>query len=148
MRFPTTEEQRPDGERHDTFGGRVAAMPAWKLLVAVALIATVVGAGVGTATALLVGDPGPRGPQGEAGPEGPEGPPGPPGDTSAAEDAVAGLAAELDDLDARLSDLESGGSVSDEDISDLQAQVDDLQAQVDDISSLASDLCFELDLIC
>ena len=141
MPSPTTEEQYRDGERRSSARDPVASMPTWKLLTAVALIATVVGAGVGTATTLLVGDPGPAGPQGERGPAGPGGPPGPPGDTSAAEDAVASLAAELDDLDSRVSELEAGGQVSEDDIADLQSQIDDL-------SSLASDICFELDLLC
>jgi hypothetical protein len=140
MVVPPTEERHRDGAAQDS-GDEPAAIPTWKVLAAVALIATVVGAGVGTATTLLVGDPGPRGPQGEAGPPGPRGAPGPPGDTSAAEDAVAGLAAELDDLDARVSELESAGTVSEDDIADLQSQIDDL-------SSLASDICFELDLLC
>ncbi len=141
MGIPPTEERHRDGAGQGSEDDSAAAAPTWKALAAVALIATVVGAGVGTATTLLVGDPGPRGPQGEPGPAGPRGAPGPPGDTSAAEDAVAGLAAELDDLDSRVSELESAGTVSEDDIADLQSQIDDL-------SSLASDICFELDLLC
>ena len=61
------------------------APPPWKVLAATALVATVLGAGIGTAMTLLVGEPGPpgdRGAQGEAGPRGPQGPQGPPADTS------------------------------------------------------------------
>lgn len=140
MGFPPTEERERSAARRaaEEQGPGVAS---WKLLAAMALVATVIGAGVGTAVTLLVGDPGPPGPRGERGPEGPAGPRGPEGDTSAAEDAVASLADEVAALDSRVSDLESGGTVSEDDIADLDGRISDLE-------SLVSDLCFELDLIC
>jgi hypothetical protein len=135
--FPPTEER----ERSDARQAALQGVASWKLLVAMALVATVIGAGVGTAVTLLVGDPGPPGPAGERGPEGPEGPRGPEGDTSAAEDAVASIADELAALESRVADLESGGTVSEDDIEQLDARIADLE-------SLEGDLCVELDLFC
>lgn len=111
-------------------------------LVLVALVATVVGAGVGTAVTLLVGDPGPRGPRGEQGAPGPEGPPGPKGDTSGVESELADLEAQVSDAHFRLDELESSPAA------DLEGEVADLEERITDLEGVVSDLCFELDLSC
>jgi len=149
MHMPPTDEQwepAPSRERPGPPNEPERAAPApWKVLAATALVATVLGAGVGTAMTLLVGEPGPRGEQGErgaAGPRGSAGPAGPEADTSDLESAVDDLAARVEDLSLRVEDLESGsGSVSEDDIAELDGRLADLE-------SLVSDLCFELDLIC
>jgi len=147
MHMPPTNEQwerTPSRERPGP-QSEINAPASWKVLAATALVATVLGAGVGTAMTLLVGEPGPRGEQGERGADGPRGSAGPAGpetDTSDLEFAVDDLAAQVDDLSLRVEDLESGsGSVSEDDIAELDGRLADLEG-------LISDLCFELDLIC
>jgi hypothetical protein len=71
---------------------------------------------------------GDRGPAGPLGPRGPVGPPGPVGPD--AEDAVSSLSTDLEDLSARVDDLESGGGTS-----DLQSEIDDLSTTVESICS-------------
>jgi hypothetical protein len=69
---------------------------------------------------------GERGPVGPIGAQGPVGPPGPVGPD--AEDAVASLSSDVDDLTARLEDLEAGQGTS-----ELESDVDDLVTRVDEI---------------
>ena len=119
--------------------------PPWKVLAATALVATVLGAGIGTAMTLLVGEPGPqgeRGAQGEPGPRGPQGPQGPPADTSDIELAVDDLSGQVADLQSRVDALEGSSSdVSADEIAELEDRI----TQVED---LLSALCFELDFDC
>jgi hypothetical protein len=114
-----------------------------RFIVAVALVATVVGAGVGTAVTLLVGDPGPAGPRGEQGKRGPRGPVGPAADTSAVESAIGDLSAQLDDLQAQVDQLSSASTPE-----DLQNRLDELDSRVSDLESIFGTLCTDLNLPC
>ena len=154
MRTPPTQEQwsRNPGDRGEPTppGGSEregsATQPTpWKILAATALVATVLGAGIGTAMTLLVGEPGPAGARGERGPEGPRGAPGPEGpavDTSDLEFAIDDLAGQVADLQGRVDELESSESGISED------QINDLDDRVSNLEGLISDLCFELGLDC
>jgi hypothetical protein len=75
---------------------------------------------------------GERGPSGPRGPRGPVGPPGPVGPD--AEDAVAGLSSDVDDLSARIDDLEGGVGTS------------ELQNEIDDLRTIVEGICGELQL--
>ena len=147
---PRTDEWKRDPQSDEQAGPEGEAAPGgtpppWKVLAATAVVATVLGAGIGTAMTLLVGEPGPpgdRGAQGEAGPRGPQGPQGPPADTSDIEAAVDDLSGQVADLQSRVDALESSSSeVSADDIAELEDRI----AQVED---LLSALCFELDFSC
>ena len=137
------EADEPAGPKDDTSEG--GTPPPWKVLAATALVATVLGAGIGTAMTLLVGEPGPpgdRGAQGEPGPRGPQGPQGPAADTSGIESAVDDLSGQVADLQSRVDALEgSSADVSADDIAELEDRI----TQVED---LLSALCFELDFDC
>ena len=146
---PRTDEWKRDpasdrssDPREESAGG---TPPPWKVLAATALVATVLGAGIGTAMTLLVGEPGPpgdRGAQGEPGPRGPQGPQGPPADTSDIEFAVDDLSGQVADLQSRVDSLESESSdVSSDEIAELEERI----VQLED---LVSALCFELDFSC
>lgn len=136
------EADRPSDPPGDSEGG---TPPPWKVLAATALVATVLGAGIGTAMTLLVGEPGPpgdRGAQGEAGPRGPQGPQGPPADTSDIAAAVDDLGGQVADLQSRVDALES--SSSDDSSDDIAA----LEDRIIELEDLVSALCFELDFSC
>src|SRR3954451_25440541 len=113
-----------------------------RILIAVALVARVVGAGVGTAVTLIVGDPGPAGSRGPVGARGPAGPQGPPGDLSGIQDRVSSLASSVSGIDARLERLESSSG------GDVQTQLDQLDQRLSDLESLNSGICTQLDLFC
>ena len=131
-----------DSEPETAAGGNP---PPWKILAATALVATVLGAGIGTAMTLLVGEPGPpgdRGAQGQAGPRGPQGPQGPPADTSDIEFALDDLSSQVADLQSRVESLESSDSdVSSDEIAELEDRITQLE-------DLVNALCFELDFDC
>lgn len=112
------------------------------MLILVALLATVVGATVGTTMTLLIGNAGPEGQRGPVGAEGPEGPQGPQGDLSAAQDRITNLAGRVDGLNAKVDRLESSPS------SDLEGQIRQLDSRIADLEALSSSLCFKGDLIC
>ena len=146
---PRTEEWKRNPEADGAADSREEATggtpPPWKVLAATALVATVLGAGIGTAMTLLVGEPGPpgdRGAQGETGPRGPQGPQGPPADTSDIEAAVADLEGQVADLQSRVDALEGSSSdVSSDEIAELEERIGQLE-------DLVSALCFELDFSC
>lgn len=121
---------------------RVIGSP-FRFVVAVALIATVVGAGVGTAVTLIVGDPGPQGPRGPHGARGEPGPVGPPADTSAIRAEVADLRAQLGDMQAQLDQLSSASNPQ-----DVQSQLDDLDRRLSNLESIFGSLCTDLSLGC
>lgn len=150
-RPPKTDEWRRGdaadrgADAEDETPPAAASLPPWKILAATALVATVLGAGIGTAMTLLVGEPGPRGEQGERGVQGPAGPQGPRGpavDTSGLEIAIDDLNGQVADLQSRVDSLESTDSdVSDDEIASLEERIIELE-------DLVSALCFELDFSC
>jgi hypothetical protein len=108
-----------------TEGG--ANVEDWERKVAVVGVAAALfGAVVGAGAAILLIDNGPTGPQGEQGRAGPRGPA---GDASA---AVADVQATAEDLDGRVSELESsaGSGVS---VDDLDLRVSDLESRIDSL---------------
>lgn len=115
---------------------------SFRILAAVAIVATIIGAGIGTAMTLIVGEPGPPGKTGPAGVAGPRGPEGPPGNLAAAQQRISDLADHVASLDSKVSELQSSPS------SDVQGEVSSLDSRVSDLESLSSDLCFQLNLSC
>jgi hypothetical protein len=121
---------------------RVIGSP-FRFIVAVALIATVIGAGVGTAATLIIGDPGPRGPAGPQGKPGPRGPVGPAADTSAIQARIATLQTRFDSLQSRVDQLSSSSNPQ-----DVQAQLDDLDRRISNLEDVFGALCGNLGLSC
>jgi len=95
-----------------------------------------IGVGAGVGGTLLFVERGPQGAEGKSGPRGAPGPPGP----------AVDVAAETQDLEARISDLEFqiGSGLG----GDLETRVSDLESQMSNLEFTIDDLCFELDLIC
>lgn len=118
-------------------GSQIAAGRGTLLLVA--LIATVIGAGVATGMTLLVANTGPQGNRGVQGPRGEVGPRGPAGDTADAEAAIADLSATVDDLQARVDEIESNSPAS---------AIDELQRRLGYLEGQANGLCAELGIFC
>ena len=114
----------------------------FRILAAVALVATVIGAGIGTAVTLLVGNPGPAGQRGPVGEQGPRGAAGPQGDLSSAQQRVSDLAGRVSGIDSRIRALESSPS------SDVSGRLSDLDDRISDLEGLTSDICFQLNLVC
>lgn len=134
---PTPLDARNGHSEND--GSESKPPSTMKTLIAVALIATVLGAVIGTTMTLLVGNAGPEGKQGPVGVEGPRGPQGPQGDLSSAQQRISDLA---DRVSALSSQVNSSPS------SDIEDQVSKLDQRISDLESLSSDLCYRGDLIC
>jgi hypothetical protein len=104
----------------------------WKRVILVAVLSTVIGAAVGTGITLAMGEPGPQGERGPAGETGAQGPPGPPGQSA----DVSDLTNRLDDVESRLDAIDNGFAFT---------SLDDLDSRVSDLESSVDELCFQSD---
>jgi hypothetical protein len=123
------------GARNANVNAECSGMSS-RMVIVVALLAALLGAGVGGAVVAVAVKEGPPGPQGEAGPAGPRGPE---GDTQvAAEDVQAAIDEDPGAVASSLSghlDYEDIQQNLDPDPADVQSSVDDVQTSVDDLCS-------------
>lgn len=137
---PIDSREEPSGD-----GSGDSGQPTnTRMLIATALIATILGACIATAMTLAVGNTGPEGDRGPVGERGPQGPRGPQGDLSGVQDRVSDLAASVAAIDAKVDRLASqtqGGG-------DVQTKIDRLDDRVSDLESFSSGLCDQLGVFC
>lgn len=137
---PTPIDSRPGDDSGD--GKRPTGSTNTRMLIATALIATILGAGIATAMTLAVGNTGPSGDRGPTGERGPQGPRGPQGDLSGVQQRISDLAASVAAIDTRVDALESQGS------GDVQTEIDQLDSRISDLEDFSAGLCNQLGVFC